>query len=114
MINNTPTMHCKNNSKYDNDVLNSDYNEDNIDSNLNNINDEDSNEFEDSLNATALSKNTKVKIMVNKKHIDNKSSNAFMLEKEKDRLYSSKEENASLSSSSAARKIAANYSIKIK
>ena len=48
MINNTPTMHCKNTSKHDNDMLNSDDNEDNIDLCLNNINYEHSNEFEDS------------------------------------------------------------------
>ena len=66
MINNTPTMHCKNNSKHDDDVLNSDDNEDNIDLHLKNVNDEHSNAFEHIFNTTTLSKNAKVKIVINK------------------------------------------------
>ena len=46
--------------------------------------------------------------MGNKKHIDNKSSNAFTLEKEKDKLHSSKDASISLSSSISTREIAAN------
>ena len=93
-------------------MLNNDDNEDKIDLHLNTINDEENNEFEDSLNTNASSKNAKVKIMVNKKHIDNKSSNAFILKKDRGKLHSSKDANMSLSSASTTCDIAGNSPLK--